>query len=114
MARSMTDDEIRISYRDSRDKVKQVAILSQLNCCSKDSICDIIGIRVLQDVKMIEAKLRDDRLNQRNSKFLELYNEGLVDSDIAKYTNVKRSVVSHWRSDNGIPSQGKRRKFGKQ
>ena len=113
MPRSMTDEEIRTSYRDSRDKVKQVAVLAQLNCCNKDIICDIIGIHVLQDVKMTEARLREDRLNQRNARFLALYNEGFVDVDIAKYAGVKISVVSHWRSNNNIPSQGKRRKFGK-
>lgn len=38
----MTDDEILTSYREARDKKKQVQILCDLNLCTKDVIIDVL------------------------------------------------------------------------
>ena len=38
----MSDDEIRTSYRQAKDPVKQIKILAQLNCCSVQDIKEII------------------------------------------------------------------------
>lgn len=38
----MTHDEIYVSYRDAKDKKKQIQILSQLNCCSQDEIVEVL------------------------------------------------------------------------
>lgn len=44
MAERMSDDEIRRNYRLAKDKRKQIGILADLNCCSKNKIIEILGL----------------------------------------------------------------------
>jgi hypothetical protein len=48
---TMTDDEIRRNYSESKDKKEQIIILADLNCCTRHRIKEIVGIVSKKDNK---------------------------------------------------------------
>lgn len=59
----MTEGEIRASYRQAKDQKEQIKILSELNACSVDRICEVLGIeapRRKNTVKYLPHKWTDE------------------------------------------------------
>ena len=86
MHMQMTEGEIRRAYKSSRHKEKQISILADLNCCSKEKILDIVhGGREVRTEKetcepldlglMPEVKALIDRLDELDAMIKPLEDE---------------------------------------
>lgn len=51
----MGTGEIRREYKYTKDRRKCISILTDLNCCSKDDIKEILGLNKINDKKIEEA-----------------------------------------------------------
>ena len=94
----MTDGEIRTYYLQMANKKKAPRILAQLNDCSIDEIKIILGMPVRSVVS---------RSKYRN-RFMELYDQGLNDAEIAKITGVKYATINNYRVRSGLPRHKRR------
>lgn len=97
MSLSMSDDAIRISYRDARQKYRQIGILAELNGCYREEICKILNLTppesktILSEAQLVEA--------------MHLYGMHYNDLMIAKSLGVSRQTITRWRITNGLPTQ---------
>jgi hypothetical protein len=87
----MTDDEIKISYRDSLHKRRQITILAQLNHCLTSDICLVLGLPIDNIIEVDHSQV-----------FQKYYDQGLIDADIAKRVGVPISTVMLWRRNRGL------------
>ena len=91
----MTEFEIRRSYRESRNRRKQVNILAQLNACPQRTIEKILA----DEMARIDT-IKNVELDERR----KLYDEGYSDAMIAKLTGRSVSGIYAWRQRNNLPS----------
>lgn len=65
----------------------------------------------IEEVKGVEQKpySSPERTKTHNER-MKLYNQRLVDSEIAEILGVNQTTIWHWRKKNGLPSHGLRRK----
>jgi len=93
----MTDNEIRMRYRDMKPSCHPVTILAQLNATTTDHIKEIVGIPEkgidMSKVNYIEVE--------------DLYNQGKSDTAICKALKISGPSVKSWRERNGnLPPNG--------
>jgi len=93
----MTDNEIRMRYRDMKPSCHPVTILAQLNATTTDHIKEIVGIpekgSTMSKVNYIEVE--------------DLYNQGKSDTAICKALKISGPSVKSWRERNGnLPPNG--------
>lgn len=108
----MTDGEIRTSYRQAKDQKEQIKILSELNACSVDRICEILGIEVPRrknTVKYLPHKWTDEDIRI-------LYNmlrSGYGYAEIGEIIGVSKTAVmlkmrEQWGSRAAVGRRGQR------
>lgn len=79
---NMTEEEIRRNYRLSKAKKKQIGILADLNCCSKDEIRNILGIRQEQRGK---RGGKTEPLSDRDKRdIIRMHRDGAAVADIVE------------------------------
>lgn len=115
---TMTDEEIRRSYRLAKHPKRHIAELAQLNACHRDKIQEIVkdvvpvvGIKDWPHPTRGKTKAEIEALYlQRSTAFLEKYLEGLNDCAIARVCGVPYHAVWRWRTREELPSNYRRRK----
>ena len=108
----MSNDEICVRYRQAKDKKAQIKILADLNATSKQEIISVLesaGIPLPEKVKQAKP---DKPKSQRTFKFDEdlarqLYDQRLMDKEIAERLGVSKTTIFKWRSQYSLPSQKK-------
>lgn len=90
----MTNTEIRLSYRQAKDKTKQVEILHDLTLRTRKDLCGILGIPYTEE--HLELDLADD-----------FYDQGMLDREIGAELGWSNDQVMHWRHERGLPSNAK-------
>ncbi len=84
---TMTNAEIVADYQQAKDKRAQIGILADLNQTDKAAIKDILrdaGVPIARGPLDIE-------------KMAELYQQGLLDKEIAKAMDCTVNSVANWR-----------------
>jgi transposase len=108
---NLTPDDIRelcLRYKHARDPREQIHIEAQLNAIRIKDVKDILkqnAEKYRLTIKSAPKKPEKDRITEtdpealarRNAWFLELYNQGLSDTEIAKKTGSRIAHVVHWR-----------------
>lgn len=65
----------------------------------------------IEEVKGVEQKpYSSPERTKTHNKRMKLYNQGLVDRDIAKILGVNNTTIWSWRNKHGLPPHGLRRK----
>ena len=80
-----------ILFYDSPETIKQCLSCTRTKC----SNCMRIGGK--------GRSLKSDKINQ--AEFMDLYEEGMNDIEIANYFGVTQSVVKEYRKKRGLPSK---------
>lgn len=91
---TMTNAEIVADYRQAKNKRSQIGILADLNSTDAGTIKDILR----------EAGEPLPRSPLDGEKLLELYNQGLLDKEIAKAMDCTLKSVVNWRKRRGLPA----------
>lgn len=116
---TMTDEEIRRSYRLAKHPKRHIVELAQLNCCHREKIEDIVEGVVPWKEETVrrphptrgKTKIEINAIYaERSALFLEKYREGLNDGAIGRACDVSSCIVWHWRNRQKLPSNYKRRK----
>lgn len=82
----MSNEEIKREYNEAKDKKKQIGILAELNCCSKEEIKDILDdknpleVALFKEIDQVEAEMQ--RLEEELKKKAEWYNKLLVSVEV--------------------------------
>ncbi len=100
MSWAMTDGEIASMWRTCKDRNEQVNILADLNVRSRAEVlgklrelgCDLRGVRMHKTGGGAPRKPPIDEL-----RAMQLYEEGLVDLDIAEALGESKHRVADWR-----------------
>lgn len=79
----MEKGEILREYKYAKNQRKMISILADLNCCSKDEIREILGLKVEQKrrqkskAKLIEEEIKSlyERLDELDKQILSLEDE---------------------------------------
>ena len=93
----MTDEEIKIQYRDAKDKKKQVEILADMNLITQAEMR-----KKLADLGLIEPVT--DYGENWHEKAMELYKDGKSDKQIAEVVGKCAQTIANWRKKNGLAS----------
>lgn len=107
----MTNDKIIRHYRQAKDQKGSIQILADLNVTSKDSILDILE-------RAGEIKPREQKADKQNpirrktgrppevvfdeDVARQLYEQGLVDREIAQRLDVTKNAIWKWRNRNNL------------
>lgn len=91
-----TPAEIRRKYWNSKDKEFTFKALVDITCSTPKELADFLGIEPPERKNRPKAKINPDRA-------LELYNQGMNDSRIARELDVTRQAVHDWREANRLP-----------
>lgn len=95
MDNRMTADEIRIMYRDAKNKKKQICILAEINDCKPADIRAIINKETDELPPMVAAKRWTRVTEDDKAEILRLHGTGLSESAIASRTGRSWEVVSN-------------------
>ena len=90
MKLAMTKSEIKQRHRNGAS----IEILADLNNTSKEIIRDILDED--EDCKELTKE-------QKEQEFLELYKQGLTDTEMAEQLNMNRRTVGFWRERRNLP-----------
>ena len=102
MERAMTDEEIKISYRDAKYKLEQIKILAHLNNCKRGIICEILNVEDVETLRESNRSNNEKIKAQRDADWLYMYTSGCSDVEIADKFNVKVAAVEYWRYKNKL------------
>lgn len=94
-----SENEICTIYRNAKDSIDKIKLLEELAMLPKKEIVEILnknGYKV--------KKIRNTRKKYNDEDFLELYNKGLNDAEIAREMSCSEGTVNFWRQDNKLIS----------
>lgn len=91
-----TEQEIRTSYRDAKNKSSQIGIIASCNACDPDEIRVILGL--------IDP---EQSARSRTDQIIELYNQGKTDVEIAEILSTERSAVYYIRTKHKLQANVK-------
>lgn len=112
-------EEIKVSYRDSKNKRLQISILSDLYCISTDTVKHIVADVKERKIPIIKPSwtLQSERCSRSNlyPLFLKYYNEGFNDVMISEAVLQEtgqapsHTSIASWRKRNGLEPSIRRR-----
>lgn len=114
----MTDEEVVRNYRQAKDRKGIIQILADLNATNKNSILDIL--ERAGEIKPMEEQKADKQnpIRRKTGRPPEvvfdedvarqLYEQGLVDREIAQRLDVTKNAIWKWRNRNNLISQAKK------
>jgi len=110
----MSAHEVVQSFRQAKNPKSQLVILAQLNCCTVETIREIIENQTGTDVREL---LKDLRPNTKISRIdtdyaIYLYRRGYSDTQIMAEFGVTRSSICRWRKRHSLPPNIRRSENG--
>ncbi len=101
MIKIYTEKEICEFYRKAYDGQDKLSLLEELTLLDRKKIIDIL--------KKNGIHVETNRNSAAKERFLELYNQGLNDRQIARELGKSEGTINTWRSTLGLESNHKKR-----
>ena len=107
----MKPSEIRMFYRDAKNKRQAIRYLADMNVCGIEDILELIPeASALFDKKQNSTKITSNIINNYEREFRDLFLDGKTDREVAEYFEISVSMVEYIRNKLGIiSSRGKKK-----